>query len=176
MWIEEQLHLINSTCKCGKYSGIHIYSYSFQLPSSKPLSSSKEPLLCYVCVPKAYSLNPDTYFRDSLHASFVNPLLKYAFISFLCTTLCKFPCDLVWTSWQQSVNKHYKLFVKENKVPYKRFSLNPITSALLSPWFSQSLLSLLLSNPSIFLLLFLLLSVSLTWGFKKSFVDMDNSA
>ena len=37
--------------------------------------------MAFCVVPKAYSLNPDTYFKDSKHASFADILLKFAFIS-----------------------------------------------------------------------------------------------
>lgn len=71
-------------CKLGKYHSWALHKFH-PLPVPPEFKTTRQQLkasfMPFCIVPKAYSLNPDTYFIDSKHASFADILLKFAFIS-----------------------------------------------------------------------------------------------
>lgn len=100
------------------------------------------------CVLEAYSLNPDTYFIDSQHASFADILLKFAFTSLCVSGPVNFhvTClNFLKTECEQTLQAFCE---RECRLHIKRFFLNPIISSLTIPDHSHKVSLLLVTLPS----------------------------
>lgn len=120
------------------------------------------------CVLEAYSLNPDTYFIDSQHASFADILLKFAFTSLCVSGPVNFhvTClNFLKTECEQTLQAFCE---RECRLHIKRFFLNPIISSLTIPVHSHKVSLLLVTLPSFSSTFFHSSQVSKTLVFSKS--------
>lgn len=101
------------------------------------------------CVLEAYSLNPDTYFIDSQHASFADILLKFAFISLCIPGSVNFhvTClNFLKTECEQTLQAFCE---RECRLHIKRFFPNPIRSPFTIPVHSHKVSLLLVTLTSV---------------------------